>query len=71
MYGKKLVRIDSTSDNEPREFHELAVFVPDAGGKSVHVKLAEFLQRLGPVALNVGYAGQVYPQFKVENVEVL
>lgn len=72
--GFRITRTDF--DNMENSLHgaisvkELGIFIDDEG-KTAHVKVDEFLSKLGKISIYQGWTGKLYPQFKIEIVEVM
>lgn len=73
MTGLKLIEV--SFDNLENGYaeaicrEELGVFV-DGDKLTAHGKVEEFLRTLEPRHPYLGYDGEVYPQFKVERVQI-
>ncbi len=70
---KRLVRIDfdNLENRNPITTRVLGVFVGDEHGLTAHGKASDWFNKQEPVHLYLGYDGQVYPQFLLEQEKAL
>lgn len=72
MKAIRLVKIDFDvlENNDPFRRKEIAYFISDVGGVSAHGKVEKYINNLPEVKFYLGWDGQVYPKYELENVEL-
>lgn len=62
------IDFDTLENHDPVRKTQLGLFSPD-GRLTAHGKVSDFFLKLKPVQLYLGWDGQIYPKFELEEIE--